>query len=58
MTALNISEYVQTLGLQARMAAVRMARADAATKNRALRRLAELLRADGKALQAANAKDL
>ncbi|MCY7318584.1 MAG: glutamate-5-semialdehyde dehydrogenase [Ramlibacter sp.] len=58
MTALNISEYVQTLGLQARIAAVRMARADAATKNRALRRLAELLRADGKALQAANAKDL
>ena len=58
MTALNISESVQTLGLQARMAAVRMARADAATKNRALRRLAELLRADGKALQAANAKDL
>ncbi|MDB5944123.1 MAG: proA [Ramlibacter sp.] len=58
MTAASISEYVQTLGLQARMASVRMARADAATKNRALRRLAQLLRASVQALQSDNAKDL
>jgi glutamate-5-semialdehyde dehydrogenase len=58
MTALNVSEYVQTLGLQARMAAAGMARADAATKNKALRRLAELLRSNVQALQADNAKDL
>ena len=58
MTGGNISEYVQTLGLQARMASAQMARADAATKSRALRRLAELLRGSVQALQADNAKDL
>ena len=58
MTGGNISEYVQTLGLQARMASAQMARADAATKSRALRRLAELLRGNVQALQADNAKDL
>ena len=58
MTALNIPEYVQTLGLQARIAATQMARADAATKSRALRRLAELLRANVQSLQSDNAKDL
>ncbi|MFC5496388.1 glutamate-5-semialdehyde dehydrogenase [Caenimonas terrae] len=58
MNALNVSEYVQTLGVQARMASARMAKADAATKNKALRRLAELLRANVQALQADNAKDL
>jgi glutamate-5-semialdehyde dehydrogenase len=58
MTALNISEYVQGLGVQARVAAAAMARADAATKSRALRRLAELLRANLPSLQLENAKDL
>ena len=58
MTALNLSEYVQTLGVQARMAAAAMARADAATKSRALWRLAQLLRTNMQALQSANAKDL
>jgi glutamate-5-semialdehyde dehydrogenase len=58
MNALNVAEYVQTLGLQARSAAVQMARADAATKSRALRRLAELLRSSGQALQSDNARDL
>ena len=58
MTALNLPEYVQTLGLQARTASAQMARADAATKNRALRRLAELLRGNVQALQSDNAKDL
>jgi glutamate-5-semialdehyde dehydrogenase len=58
MTALNVPEYVQTLGLQARMASALMAKADAATKNKALRRLADLLRANVEALQTDNAKDL
>jgi glutamate-5-semialdehyde dehydrogenase len=57
-STLDISEYVQTLGVQARMASARMAKADAATKNKALRRLADLLRANVQALQSDNAKDL
>ncbi|MCS4511271.1 glutamate-5-semialdehyde dehydrogenase [Xylophilus ampelinus] len=58
MNALNIAEYVHTLGLQARAASAAMARADTATKNRALRTLARLLRESGPALAAENAKDL
>ncbi|KQM78694.1 glutamate-5-semialdehyde dehydrogenase [Xylophilus sp. Leaf220] len=58
MNALNIAEYVNTLGLQARAASAAMARADTATKNRALRTLARLLRESGPALAAENAKDL
>jgi glutamate-5-semialdehyde dehydrogenase len=58
MNALNVSEYTQTLGLQAKQAAALMARADAATKNRALKGLAALLRASVQALQADNAKDI
>ncbi len=58
MNALNISEYMQTLGLQARTASALMARADTATKNRALRSLAALLRSNTEALQTDNAKDI
>ena len=58
MNALNVAEYMQTLGLQARQASAAMARADAATKNAALRQLAALLRSNSAALQAENAKDL
>jgi glutamate-5-semialdehyde dehydrogenase len=58
MNALHIAEYVQALGLQARAAAARMARADAATKNRALKALARRLRDSGPALAEANARDL
>ncbi len=58
MTPTNVSEHVQTLGLQARVASALMAKADAVTKNRALRRLAQLLRANAPALQTDNAKDL
>ena len=57
-SAPTLAEDVQTLGLQARAASVRMARADAATKSAALRRLAQLLRDNVEALQADNAKDL
>ena len=58
MNALNIAEYTQTLGLQARAAAALMARADAAVKNKALRALARLLRANVPALVADNARDI
>jgi len=58
MNALNIAEYTQTLGLQARAASGLMARADTATKNAALRHLAQLLRDSTEALQTDNAKDL
>jgi glutamate-5-semialdehyde dehydrogenase len=58
MNALNVAEYMQTLGLQARQASADMARASAAVKNQALRELAALLRANVAALQSDNAKDL
>ncbi|WP_137892332.1 glutamate-5-semialdehyde dehydrogenase [Ramlibacter sp. 2FC] len=58
MNALNIAEYSQTLGLQAKMASALMAKASAAVKNRALRRLAGLLRENQSSLQADNARDL
>ena len=58
MNALNVAEYTQTLGLQARQASAAMARADAATKNRALRTLARLLRENTGPLQIDNAKDI
>lgn len=58
MNALNIAEYVQTLGLQAKVAAAQMARANAATKSKALLALARLLRDNVAALQTDNAKDL
>ena len=58
MNALNVAEYTQTLGLQAKQASALMARADAATRNKALRALADLLRANVQDLQADNAKDI
>ncbi len=48
----------QTLGLQAKQASALMAKAPAATRNAALRKLAQLLRANVDALQVDNAKDL
>ena len=58
MNALNIAEYMQTLGLQAKTASAHMARAPAAIKNRALLGLAGLLRQNLAKLQAANQRDL
>jgi glutamate-5-semialdehyde dehydrogenase len=58
MNAMNISEYTQTLGLQAKNASALMAAASTAVKNQALRRLAVLLRENTQALQVDNAKDL
>lgn len=58
MNALNIPEYMQTLGLQARQASARMASASAAEKSAALRALAGMLRSSVQQLQAENAKDI
>jgi glutamate-5-semialdehyde dehydrogenase len=58
MNALNITEYAQALGFKAKQAAAQMAKAPTATKNRALRTLAELLRANVAALQIDNARDI
>ncbi|HPW09401.1 MAG TPA: glutamate-5-semialdehyde dehydrogenase, partial [Burkholderiaceae bacterium] len=58
MNALNIAEYAQTLGLQAKVASALMASASTATKNVALRRLASLLRENVQALQIDNARDI
>lgn len=58
MNALNIAEYMQTVGLQAKVASALMARAQAATKNKALLALARLLRERMEPLQMDNAKDL
>ena len=58
MNALNIAEYMQTLGLQAKTASTHMARASAAIKNRALLALAALLRQNLAQLQQANQRDL
>lgn len=58
MNALNIVEYTQTLGLQAKLASAKMASASSATKNKALLALARLLRENVDALQIDNARDL
>lgn len=54
----NIADYTRALGMQARAAATQMVKASAATKNQALRHLAELLRNNVDALQLENAKDI
>ena len=58
MTEFHTAEHMQSLGQQAKAASALMARASAATKNKALRHLAALLRANTEALQLDNAKDL
>lgn len=58
MNAFNPIEHVDALGLQAKAASALIARADTATKNKALRALARRLRDNVPALQAANALDL
>jgi glutamate-5-semialdehyde dehydrogenase len=58
VNALNVAEYMQTLGLQARQAGTRMSAAGAAAKNAALRALAGKLRASVAALAVDNAKDI
>ena len=58
MNPINIIDYTQTLGLQAKQASGLMAKAHAATKNAALRQLARLLRANVDTLQIDNTKDI
>jgi len=58
MNASNTTEHMQALGLQAKQASTLMAKASAAVKNHALRRLVALLRENVDALQVDNAKDL
>ena len=58
MNALNVAEYMQTMGARAREASAAMARADTAMKNAALRALASLLRSSVAALQVENARDI
>ena len=54
----SVADMMHALGRQARQASAALARADAATKSRALRRLAALLRESVASLAADNAKDL
>jgi glutamate-5-semialdehyde dehydrogenase len=58
MNAISTTELMQALGLQAKNASTHIARAPAAVKSAALRKLAALLRANVQALQVYNAKDL
>ncbi|MDO9147815.1 MAG: glutamate-5-semialdehyde dehydrogenase [Hydrogenophaga sp.] len=58
MNATNTTELMNTLGSQAKAASALMAKASAATKLKALRGLAALLRASVAPLQLENAKDL
>jgi len=58
MNVFNVAEHMQALGLQAKTASAQMARADAATKNVALKALVRRLREAGPALAEANAQDL
>jgi glutamate-5-semialdehyde dehydrogenase len=55
---LPVAEYTHALGSQAKVASALMARAQTATKNIALRKLAALLRENTQALQVDNAKDI
>ncbi len=54
----NIQHYMQTLGQQARLASRAMAKADTATKNKALLAIATAIRRDASSLRAANERDL
>jgi glutamate-5-semialdehyde dehydrogenase len=57
MNTLNIPDYAQALGFKAKQASALMAHAQAATKKRALRTLAALLRSNVAILQIDNARD-
>jgi glutamate-5-semialdehyde dehydrogenase len=55
---LDVAKYVQDLGIAARAAARELARAETGTKNRALEAMAAEIRAQSKAILAANEEDL
>ena len=58
MNAFNSNESMQVLGSQAKAASALMAKADAATKNKALKALARRLRESAAELAPANARDI
>jgi glutamate-5-semialdehyde dehydrogenase len=58
MTTFNVADHMHALGAQAKAASAQMAKASAAVKNTALRKLAALLRENIDALQIDNAKDI
>ncbi len=58
MTTLHVADHMHALGAQAKSASAQMAKAPAAVKNKALRTLAALLRANIAELQIDNAKDI
>ena len=58
MTESHVADHMHALGAQAKRASAQMAKASAAVKNKALRSLAALLRANIDALQIDNAKDI
>jgi len=58
MTTLPVADHLHALGRQAKTASAQMAKASAAVKSNALRKLAALLRENMDALQIDNAKDL
>ncbi len=58
MTTPHVADHMQALGAQAKAASAQMAKASAALKNKALRKLAGLLRENIDALQIDNAKDI
>ncbi len=55
---MNIQQYMQTLGQQARLASRAMAKADTQAKNQALVFIAEAIQREGNALLVANQQDL
>jgi glutamate-5-semialdehyde dehydrogenase len=55
---MDITAHMHQLGQQARAAARAMARADTATRNRALSLIADAIERDADLLRAANARDL
>jgi glutamate-5-semialdehyde dehydrogenase len=58
MTTLNVADHMRALGAQAKAASAQMAKASAAVKSDALRKLAALLRENIDSLQIDNAKDI
>ena len=55
---MNVTDYMQQVGQQARLASRAMARADSATRNRALTLIADAIARDAALLRAANQLDL
>jgi glutamate-5-semialdehyde dehydrogenase len=57
-TEMDITQYMEQVGRQARVASRAMARADSAQRNRALSLIADAIERDADALRAANQLDL